>query len=77
MRTLVRVFGWKLYSDHFGLSLLMQKWLLWMGDTVWERYRLFLEKLSLGSSSSCLNRSTRSLSTLDDKVIGTPLEYEG
>ncbi|KAE9380316.1 hypothetical protein N431DRAFT_498181 [Stipitochalara longipes BDJ] len=30
---------------------------------MWEGCRLFLEKLSLGSSSSCSNRSTRSLQT--------------
>jgi hypothetical protein len=37
---------------------------------MWERARLFLEKLSLGSSASCSNRSTRSLQTPKTRWIG-------
>jgi hypothetical protein len=40
---------------------------------MWERARLFLEKLSLGSSASCSNRSTRSLQNSDNEEAGTPL----
>jgi hypothetical protein len=40
-RPLVRVYGWALYSDYYGLSLLMLKRILWRGDVMRERYRLF------------------------------------
>jgi hypothetical protein len=38
----------------------------WKGDTMWEKYRLFFEKLSLGSSSICfesINAFSLKLST--------------
>jgi hypothetical protein len=45
--------GWALHSDHDGLSSLMRT--MWFGEEIqFERYRPFLEKLSLGSSLSCL-----------------------
>lgn len=46
LRPLVRVYGWALYSDYYGLSLLMLKRMVRRGDTMRERYRLFQEKLS-------------------------------
>jgi hypothetical protein len=37
---------------------------------MWERYRLFLEKVSLGSSSSSSNRSTFTLHTPKTRWLG-------
>lgn len=58
------------YSDYYGSSLSVLKWKVWRGDAMWEGYRLFLEKKSLGSSSSCSNRPARSLQTPKTRWLG-------
>jgi len=47
LRALVGVICWALYSDHYGLSSLMHTRSVWKGHIMRERYRHFLEKLSL------------------------------
>jgi len=76
LRPLVRVYGWALYSDHYGLSLLMLKRMVWRGDTMRERYRLFQEKLSLGSSHNCFE-SINAFSTNSDNEAAETLLIAG
>ena len=45
---------------------------------MWEMYRLFLEKKSLGIFTQAVsNRSTRALHTLADNIIGMLLDCGG
>jgi len=71
---LVRIFGWALYSDYQGLSSSMRIWFARRGDSMWERYRRFSKKWSLGSSSTGQLDHTFSTHS-DNKVAGTPLQY--
>jgi len=65
---LVRVFGWALYSDYQGLSSSMRIWFARRGDPMWERYRRFSKKWSLGSSST---------GQLDHRVLYTLRQQSG
>jgi hypothetical protein len=49
--------------------------MVWRRDAMWERYRLFLEKLSLGSSTKLFESINAFSTNSEDKVVGTLLDY--
>jgi len=42
LRSLVGFVGWTLYSDPLGLSSLMHKGYMWIGDAMWDGTGTFL-----------------------------------